>query len=534
MLMNRFLMLGALVPAVTMPLVADQLAWVTRAQADRAVRLLKGQREILLHCPCIQGDPKTYVTLLEVHARPASDKTHFEVWIKGCDRKGRPIEQGVDLAYVFIPDGAQAKCVGKALYLPCDPCTKRLAWDPAPEQAHGQITRQETLVYADAQLLAGEGWLLVFHVPGRPSEERTFVQSNARLASLDLPLVTQAERRTGKPNVSLKGKRFQVASFREIRENPNTGDREEVSVIKAIRSAPDVQMSTRKKGVIAVDISNRIFEDREQKAMEFNRKLGAGRVDVWINDGKVPHGTLTPANIDARRTSHGYTRVVLQLEEPLKSIRVTATDANSFAPDAGKADGYVGRKRYEKAMESLNPFSGVKGYNAFAEVEKFRVFPVDASSRAENIGLGISAGPAEMLSPEVSSSTDSLFRERKLASGQLEVLPSWVECPEGMTFDIYLCCSQRTKLSDIKTGADKWTTAWKYEEVTSTGRKVGGRLYRMSKVNGEPLDAVHPMGDARRSYLLEGMSVGSYCYIAVVSHAGKASVVSSVKEVLVP
>lgn len=288
-------------------------------------------------------------------------------------------------------------------------------------------------------------------------------------------------------------------------------------------------------GSIVVDVSNRIFDDRDQAATEFSRRLGAQRLDIFINNEEYASASLNADQLNIEKHAHGYTQVEIDLEgRVLKNLTVKAVDANTFAKDAGKKDGYAGRQNYEKAIDKLNMFSGVQGYKAFKDIQKFKVFANDSSSKPDSIGLGISYGPAEMLSPEVSSSKTSLFRERKLKAGELEVLPSWVENPWGMTFDIYLCYSNYTKLSDIKSGTDKWTSAWKYDEVVTKGKKIGGQLYTMSKVNSQPLEAVYPMGDDFRSYLLTGMDSTNYCYIAIVAHFGNASAVSSVKEIQVP
>lgn len=68
---------------------ADQLIWVSKQEAESAVKLLKKQKVVLLHCGC---------------------------W-------------PIDLAYAHIKEGKIALCVGVVLDLECDPCVDYIKWD---------------------------------------------------------------------------------------------------------------------------------------------------------------------------------------------------------------------------------------------------------------------------------------------------------------------------------------------------------------------------------------------------------------------
>ena len=40
---------------------ADQLAWITRSDAEAAVQVINQQAELLLFCGCCDNDPKRYI-----------------------------------------------------------------------------------------------------------------------------------------------------------------------------------------------------------------------------------------------------------------------------------------------------------------------------------------------------------------------------------------------------------------------------------------------------------------------------------------
>ncbi|TAF64575.1 MAG: hypothetical protein EAZ55_10965 [Cytophagales bacterium] len=112
------------------PALADQLAWITKAEADKAVAFLKSQKQIMLYCPCCDvNDAKRIVNVKKVYARNPSMggtvyKEYWEVVVEGTYADdGSAINEGLDLAYVYVKKGnAQANCLGVELGFECDPC----------------------------------------------------------------------------------------------------------------------------------------------------------------------------------------------------------------------------------------------------------------------------------------------------------------------------------------------------------------------------------------------------------------------------
>lgn len=111
---------------------ADQLAWITKAQAQKAVKLLKKQRWLVLYCACCDGDEKKKVKIKNVTYRHPlmqgkPQKEYYTVVVTAkIDGKWKEME--LDLAYAHVKKKRQAHCLGKVLGFECDPCTKPFSW----------------------------------------------------------------------------------------------------------------------------------------------------------------------------------------------------------------------------------------------------------------------------------------------------------------------------------------------------------------------------------------------------------------------
>ena len=107
---------------------ADQLAWISKQDADTAVKYLEKQKYVLLYCGCCDNDPKMYVKIKKVTCQSTGVSDYYEVIITGEDPNGNEVSEAVDLAYVHVQQGKKALCVGLALNMDCDPCDNNIAW----------------------------------------------------------------------------------------------------------------------------------------------------------------------------------------------------------------------------------------------------------------------------------------------------------------------------------------------------------------------------------------------------------------------
>jgi len=108
---------------------ADQLAFLTKEQAEKTVAFLKENsiNQAILWCACCNGDVMRKLTITNFYYRLANYENYYEVVFEGMIDNKR-FSSSVDLAYVFLRSGSQAKCLGKLLNFQCDPCTLPFDW----------------------------------------------------------------------------------------------------------------------------------------------------------------------------------------------------------------------------------------------------------------------------------------------------------------------------------------------------------------------------------------------------------------------
>lgn len=104
---------------------ADQLAWITKEQAEKTLEYFEDKdiEKVVLWCACCTDQTKTIVEVSNIYYQKARDPQYYEVWIEGV-AGGVKIKEPVDLAYVHVKRGSKWRCLGQELKFECDPCTK--------------------------------------------------------------------------------------------------------------------------------------------------------------------------------------------------------------------------------------------------------------------------------------------------------------------------------------------------------------------------------------------------------------------------
>ena len=117
---------------ISMSASADQLAYLTKAQADKAIKFLNDNQvcNMILWCACCEGEPMRKAKITKYYTRYTGYENYYEIVLEGqlTDGEEEYINGPVDLAYVFLRAGTQAKCLGKLLNMKCDPCTLPFEW----------------------------------------------------------------------------------------------------------------------------------------------------------------------------------------------------------------------------------------------------------------------------------------------------------------------------------------------------------------------------------------------------------------------
>lgn len=99
---------------------ADQLAWVNKNDAIKAVNLLKNKKNVVIFCGCCEDDIKQTKSLKTArYTQDAEDRVYYKVSVL---YEGKSDWLDVDLAYIHVEIDGLWHSVGKALGMQCDPC----------------------------------------------------------------------------------------------------------------------------------------------------------------------------------------------------------------------------------------------------------------------------------------------------------------------------------------------------------------------------------------------------------------------------
>jgi|GEM_PF-2102470 len=139
---------------------ADQLSWIRKPAAEKAVAFLEKQKEIILYCACCIVEPKMKVKLTDVYyekAEPDNPKSPFyKVMVKGTNvATAEPVNESIDLAYAWVKVKGNAVNLGWHLDMTCDPCSPSFSWETNEivlAVAKGKYKRNDKLAFENSFL----------------------------------------------------------------------------------------------------------------------------------------------------------------------------------------------------------------------------------------------------------------------------------------------------------------------------------------------------------------------------------------------
>lgn len=117
---------------------ADQLAYITKAQAEEAAQYITDHSTIFLFCGCCAMEKPRKVTVLEAKANHTGYEDYYEVEIKCQDEDGKVFYEKLDFAYVWVKKMFKYKTVGAILDMEHDSCVYLKKWDD-PKNAEMDI-----------------------------------------------------------------------------------------------------------------------------------------------------------------------------------------------------------------------------------------------------------------------------------------------------------------------------------------------------------------------------------------------------------
>jgi hypothetical protein len=103
---------------------ADQLAYISKAEADKAAALIERQKNVTLFCGCCDGDVPITVGVEGVEVKATGYEDTYEVIITYTDANGEVQTAALDLAYAWVEGKKGLSTIGEMLGLEHDPCNR--------------------------------------------------------------------------------------------------------------------------------------------------------------------------------------------------------------------------------------------------------------------------------------------------------------------------------------------------------------------------------------------------------------------------
>ncbi len=113
---------------------ADQLAYISKADADRAVAKVEKLKSVFLFCGCCSLTEPVKVKPIKVYAIHTGYEEYWEVYIQYLDEDGITRDEPLDLAYVWKKGLFGYKTIGAMLDLEHDYCVKPKDWNNPKKQ----------------------------------------------------------------------------------------------------------------------------------------------------------------------------------------------------------------------------------------------------------------------------------------------------------------------------------------------------------------------------------------------------------------
>lgn len=100
---------------------ADQLAYLSKQDADKAVACIVQYKYIYLFCGCCDDDVPRMVQMKDAYIRKTGYEDYYEVVLK-YSVDGEIREEAVDLAYTWVQKRSKFKTIGALLHMEHDIC----------------------------------------------------------------------------------------------------------------------------------------------------------------------------------------------------------------------------------------------------------------------------------------------------------------------------------------------------------------------------------------------------------------------------
>lgn len=100
---------------------ADQLAYISKEEAEKAAEFIRSQKFIYLFCGCCENDTPKKIKPVSVEVRYTNYDNYYEVVVTYAGENGTQTEE-LDLAYTWVKKRKKMSTVGTMLNMSHDPC----------------------------------------------------------------------------------------------------------------------------------------------------------------------------------------------------------------------------------------------------------------------------------------------------------------------------------------------------------------------------------------------------------------------------
>ncbi len=107
---------------------ADQLAYISKLDADQAAEVISKLKHVYLFCGCCSVVEPVRVKPVNVYTRHTGYENYWEVIIEYKGKDGNIVENALDLAYVWKKKRKKYQTIGEMLGLEHDPCVYLPDW----------------------------------------------------------------------------------------------------------------------------------------------------------------------------------------------------------------------------------------------------------------------------------------------------------------------------------------------------------------------------------------------------------------------
>jgi hypothetical protein len=109
-------------------LFADQLAYLSKENAEKGVAYLLKHKKVIIFCGCCEGVIPLKVKIIKAEAKFTNYENYYEIYITYKNPQKTITTLPVDLAYLWTKYKGKIMTIGQILNLEHDPCVETIDW----------------------------------------------------------------------------------------------------------------------------------------------------------------------------------------------------------------------------------------------------------------------------------------------------------------------------------------------------------------------------------------------------------------------